>query len=426
MSTVRYFDSVPHIVRYGRHDDKKGTSWTLFYRHGVCFRISVSLEDVSGTIFSETWLALIKKTDMHDWVKRWESLCDCVITPCLPLLDTLAPSSHQWVTLDDYLHTPTYDLKLVRDEKETADVVPKITEGPVDRPSYEHNLMKFSEISLLPEDIPQYPAEDLVVLGKEKNWRRPPHKVRAPSGEVFFFRPCNKPARHVPTGEITNKSLDIINAYSRLHSRSTEISSLGAAEGVNIPRLQGIVVSHAYTEPEPEPEPEESAAPPPSDEGQAKLETNEPLCAGILLNYVSRAKTLAEWMKVFTTSDLSKYKEKWKGQIAAAIRHLHDHRITVGGRSGPNAWYLINQHSVRIANVGGDDKSERVPADIEGADKDDKGPGAGDLEGADAWLTFEGGCTVHPLMEQEGEAEEEKFKEQKAMDWAALEKVFQF
>ncbi|KIW30980.1 uncharacterized protein PV07_02665 [Cladophialophora immunda] len=412
MSTVRYFDSIPHIVRYGMHDDKTGKSWTLFYRNGVRFKVHVSSEDVSGTSFSETWLELIKPVDVHDrtksWVRRWESLCDCVITPCLPLLATLAPSSHQWVTLHDYLHTPSYELKLVADDQ-TAEVVPEITSGPVDRPSYEHSLFKFSEISLLPTNVPQYQAEELLVLGQEKNWRRPPHNVRAPNGDVFYFRPCNNAARHVNTGRITNNSLDIINAYSRLHSESTEVLPAGSAEAVNIPKLRGIVISHANAEPG------ESSLPSASGDGQARQADDQPRCAGIVLTYVSGAKSLADVTKLFNhpeqTTDLSEYKEKWKEQIAAGIRHLHAHRITVGGRSDPRPWYLINQHTVYIANIGGADKSDSVPGM--------------ELKDADAWLMLEGGCTVHPSPEQEA-FDDLKFEEEKAMDWTALEKVFQF
>ncbi|OAP64259.1 hypothetical protein AYL99_00231 [Fonsecaea erecta] len=419
MSTVRYFDSVPHIARYGMHDDKNGgKSRTLFYRNGVCFKINVAGGDVSGTAFADTWSKLLGRPDVSDqkqsWIAQWDALCDCVITPCLPLLETLAPSSHQWVTLHDYIHTPTYDLKLVADEAKTGDVVPEITDGPTDRPSYEHHLMHFAEISSLSEHhVTQYRAGDLVVLGQDKNWRRPPHKVRAPSGDVFFFRACNRPSRNVSTGQITNSSLDVINAFLRLYPQSSGASSSGAAEGVNIPRLQGVVVSHANAGLE------ESTAPSAADEGQAKQQEEESLCAGILTNFVPGAKTLAELIKLSNnrdqTIDLSKYKEKWKDQIALAIKHLHDHRITVGGRSGANAWYLINQHTIRVAPK------------IDGDDKPDNAPGA-DFHDADAWLTLSGGCTVHPLAEgnKEEATDGEKFKEEQAMDWAALEKVFQF
>ncbi|KIW84880.1 hypothetical protein Z517_00268 [Fonsecaea pedrosoi CBS 271.37] len=420
MSTVRFFDSIPHIVRYGMHDDKEPKSQTLFYRNGVCFRVHVSGEDVAGTPFEEKWLELIKKKDAHDdepkgWIRRWESLCDGVITPCLPLLDTLAPSSHKWTTLHDYLHTPTYKLRLVADEQ-AAHVVPKVAEGPKDRPSYEHNLIKFSEFSSFPEDVPRYPAEDLVVLGQEKNWRRPPHKVRVPGGDMAYFRPCNQPVRQASTGQITNSSVDIINAYLRLHNaestQSGEEGSQGAAKRINIPRLQGIVVSHALSSPG------EITTPPPQEEGLAKSsEEKEPLCAGILLNYVSGAKTLAEVMKMSSNQDhpfsLSSHAEKWRGQIATAVEHLHAHHITKGGRSDDlNPWFFINQHTVYLANVNWDNISFGHTE-------------AAGLEDADAWLVLEGGCTVHPTTEREGETEVEKFKQQQAMDWEAVEKVFQ-
>src|SRR5690349_4924252 len=128
MSTIRHFDSIPHIVRYGMQDEEKGESWTLFYRNATCFTVDVSREDVQETPFGQKWLELNKENRARDgvkkWVEAWNEHCDCVITQCMPVLLELAPPSRQWKTLEDHLRTPTYRLRLIADE-EAGDAVAK-------------------------------------------------------------------------------------------------------------------------------------------------------------------------------------------------------------------------------------------------------------------------------------------------------------
>ena len=94
-----------------------------------------------------------------------------------------------------------------------------------------------------------------------------------------------------------------------------------------------------------------------------------------------------------------KRREKWKKQIAEAVKFLHGEYITIGGRSGtPDAWYFINQHTVRIAGHG---------SDTDG----------------DAWLTLGAGCTSHQGLE--GADAQIKFDEERAMDLKGIEQTFQ-
>lgn len=55
MSTVRYFDDIPHTGRFGMRDDKKEKIWFLFWHVGTQFTIHVDKKGVEGTTFYSEW-----------------------------------------------------------------------------------------------------------------------------------------------------------------------------------------------------------------------------------------------------------------------------------------------------------------------------------------------------------------------------------
>ncbi|KAJ9616653.1 hypothetical protein H2200_000372 [Cladophialophora chaetospira] len=408
MSTIRYFDSIPHIVRYGRQDEEKGESWTLFYRNATCFRVSVSRDDVDGTPFGTRWLELNREGSpreegMKKWVERWNKLCDCIISQCMPLLQELAPTTRQWKTLEDHLRTPTYELKLVANPNGN-DAVAKVTSGPVEKPSYEHHLLNESDFQSLPKDLPRHRAQDLTILEHGKDGRHPPDKIHAPNGEVLYFLPCHKRSKNVSTGEIWDASVNKINAYSRIHSGSEYL------DRIYIPKLQGVVVTSADGEVE-DWDVQGNLSP---DMGQsATKEPGEPLVAGVLLTYVSKAKYLRDVMKVATDpveiGGFATVKENWKAQLTSAVRYLHDRGIAMGGRTDPNStWSYINQYTVQIAPVKTTEGSTELDMTS--------------LEGAQAWLMIDATCTL--LDPEDPQEQKEKFEEQKNLDWEAVEKLF--
>jgi hypothetical protein len=414
MSTIRVFDSIPHIVRYGRQDEVKGESWMLFWRNAVCFTVTVSGGDVQETPFGKKWLELNKEDrttgSIKGFVERWNALCDCIISQSMPVLQELAPPTRQWKTLEDHLRTPTYELRLVADQ-ETGDAVAEVISGPVEKPSYEHHLLPFSEFQPMSDGLPCYQARDLACLGQEKNlrnpenWRHPPVKVQAPTGEVFYFVSCNRGAKNTSTGEVSNDSMNKINANLRLHSKA------GYGTGIHIPKLMGVVVSSADRKPEDwDAKGNHSVDSWPPDGVKAQ----EPLVAGILVSYISKAKTLRDVTKRLADDEATEYagaKEKWKAQISSAVQHLHDHGIAIGGRSDPDgSWAYINQYTVYVAPI---ELAEDLGR-LNGAH----------LEAAVAWLMVETRCTMRPA---EGDEEDmKKFEADKSMDWQAVEYLFQF
>ena len=398
MSTIRHFDSVPHIVRYGSQDEEGGESWVLFYRNAVCFTVKISRQDVHDTPFGKKWLELNKEAKDHrNFLERWNELCDCIIAQCIPVLEELAPSTRQWTTLEDHLRTPTYDLKLVASPA-SGDAIPEVLSGPDPKPSYEHHLRPFSDFQSLPDDIPRYFAQDLVCLGQEKDWRCPPEKMQTPAGEILYFLSCNRRAKNVTTGEVLKESEHRINAYCRLHSAH------GYNGDVRIPKLRGVVVSTADRQPE---DWDEQGTQIVDTWPQIGVPTDEPLVAGVLVSYISKAKTLAAATKMITDgsgqTELATSREKWKAQLKLSIQYLHDSGIAIGGRKDPgSSWWYINSYNVHVA-----------PCDVEEG-----------LETSDVWLMISPACAMPPRDGKQNAEDMAKFEEQKEMDWNALETLF--
>jgi hypothetical protein len=85
MSAIRYLDDVPHITRYGMHDDKTEKCWIFFWRNGVRFRIHVDRDDVQDTAFYEKWKPLLREhargeMPLSQWAEQQVSHGTCRMT----------------------------------------------------------------------------------------------------------------------------------------------------------------------------------------------------------------------------------------------------------------------------------------------------------------------------------------------------------
>lgn len=139
MSTVQYFDDIPHIGRFGMRDDDGGTSWTMFYRNGTNFTIHVDEKDVSATAFHSLWRPLLgdEPKEGESLTDSYNKFFDLVVSHSLSTLQEIDPVKPHWITLRDYLHTPAYELKLVADSSGTDGVRAVVTKGPESEGAYE-------------------------------------------------------------------------------------------------------------------------------------------------------------------------------------------------------------------------------------------------------------------------------------------------
>jgi hypothetical protein len=280
MSTVRFFSNIPHIVRYGMHDDKDERSWIWFWRCGVRFTILADGKDFKDTDFYSQWRPLIREypsaeQSMANFLERqWNPLCDLIISTSMPTLQRLAPGYEYWTTLRGYLHTPVYRLRLVASENHSS-IETKVEEGPSQEGAYELAPASMDTFSL-PAVLPTFQSSELCVLDMNKDWRQPPAKVCLKDGRVFSFVGCERGAgRGGRDAPIVNHSIDYIRA--RLEKWQDKKNGPEETQGVC-----GIVLDHSR-----------SVSNSASKDGDPVRETDgqEQRVAGILLPWVSKEET---------------------------------------------------------------------------------------------------------------------------------------
>ena len=219
MSAVRYFD-VPHIFRYGRIDEKSGETWQLFWRNATCFTVDIARKDIAGTRLEQEWskhcVEPTYSVESKTFVPSWNDFCDFTISSILPTLQELAPvGERSWTTLEDYLTTPLYKLRLIKDTT-SGEAIVKVVEGPVIKPAFDMEPQPFNSVEV-PPDFPLVLASDLLVLDQEMDLRHKPHLVKLSStGEVYSLIPMEGSVTHWETGVTNNPSLICISKTLQL------------------------------------------------------------------------------------------------------------------------------------------------------------------------------------------------------------------
>ncbi|KAH8701612.1 hypothetical protein BGW36DRAFT_371185 [Talaromyces proteolyticus] len=353
MSAVRYFDDIPHIVRFGMHDEKDERCWILFWRNGTKFSISVDKEDVHGTTFYLIWRPLLRE-ELQPGEKmiehrqnQWHSLCDLIISHSMATLQRLAPDKAYWITLKDYLHSPGYALKLVTD-RESNNVYAEVTEELEEEGAYEFQPLPAEAFRNMPKETRHYASSDLIVLEKETNWKAPPQKVCTSDGDICFFKACKRSSTDITTGEVINKTLDSIEVYLKLFKYS-----LGSGDPYITRRstVFGIVTD---TSARPSGSTSAGQKPPKhaAQTSQHDVGMTETLIAGILLSPILHSQTLANVMEQSestTVDTIIEQSRRWKAQIEEEIALFHSAGIYWGGRDD---WFYINQHTILIDAEG--------------------------------------------------------------------------
>ncbi|KAK3672874.1 hypothetical protein LTR78_007227 [Recurvomyces mirabilis] len=213
MPTVRYLEDVAHVVLSGKLDGEAKTSSMTLMRNGKRFHITVHAEDVQDSPFEQDWKAIVKESDQGmvpavAW-SRWDPQCDLIINQSMVTLKRLAPTQPHWKTLHNYLHMPSYNVKLALDPD--SDVVGgQVLGGSVDEPGYNFQPIHVDSMKTSSGRLPLYKAEDLVVIDAGKDLVMKPCKTQHFLGFV-------KSGKSADTGEENNSSFTAINAYLQLH-----------------------------------------------------------------------------------------------------------------------------------------------------------------------------------------------------------------
>jgi hypothetical protein len=199
MTALRYFDNVPHIVRYGMHSENDERSYIWLWRCGLQFTIHADGKDFRGTDFYSQWKPLVHEypsaeQSMTEFAEnQWYPLCDLILSTSMPTLKRLAPDREYWTTLRNYIHTPRYTLRLVALE-DRASIETRVEDGPVDCGTGAYGLTTVSRDTFsLPEDLQTFQSGELRVLDMETgDWRRRPAKVELEDGSMFEFLACER------------------------------------------------------------------------------------------------------------------------------------------------------------------------------------------------------------------------------------------
>lgn len=253
----------------------------------------------------------------------------------MPELFKLAPNRTHWITLRDYLHTPAYQLKLLKSGHGT-EIAAHVEEGPVDTAAYELSPASQDRLSL-PNGVQAYRSQDLTVLDKDKDWRRNPEKVCTSDGKAFFFLGCETDVRDGVTKQIKNPSLVAIRAQLKPMESLAGNSDAQWPDG--IPHIHGVVTDEPIAE-------DSTDCPGAGTTGAATK------IAGILLTWIPRAKTLDQVVRSLSEPqdlDFSDKAQTWRSRIERILGHLHRSGVFLGGRED---WSYLNQYTVLIDGHG--------------------------------------------------------------------------
>lgn len=305
MATVITVDEETCIIRYGGHNAStrgKENFWVHLYRsEGIRVVIYVKAHGVKDTEFAGKWLPLFKPTGPGTtikgkdvWMQRWESICEVAIGACKGKVrelvkelvtnnvKDLGADNRGWLTLEGYLRTVAWTLKVVKNEDpgghdaENGGVVARIIKGPKLVPAYElwptrlHELPELED--LLPgfgrSDMKQmkhlwpvsvYAARYVQVFGAWADWCNPPRKVRCPNGREYLFVLSENNSRRLGHGTLRNPSRETINAHARIRAYqelARRAGSTAHCRDLRIPGIGGIVVTNVKYDKESHPEKE--------------------------------------------------------------------------------------------------------------------------------------------------------------------------
>lgn len=266
--------------------EEKHSVLTVVYR-ATLFHIHVHRDNVKGTAFEE-YVRRVKTYEAPEGspLVNWNNLCDCILSPCLPLLEDLAPPREGDLTIYDYFQAPTYSLNIATVD---GQVRANLISGPTYTPAFDISTMSTNRL-FLSCHVPHFQACNLTIMSEHESPRAVPSKVRTPDGTVRFFKP------HLAGMDAE---------FAREIGALSRIIDLGLNKKIRVANLVGIVVA---------------------DEGSAIL--------GMLLEWVS-GSTLGNTVCI----KAREHHAKWKKQVMEIIETLHASNIV---------WGDVNTHNIIV------------------------------------------------------------------------------
>lgn len=326
-----FIDAGPH----GYFNDDEVSATVL--RGHTQFRIKAKIDRLKNTNLGKNLQEQIKLCCGLPFGRYGtiQAPADVMFQYCTPLLKKLAPQTIlEDVTLEPFLHAPTYDLELVAKDS-SAEITIIGQEECLSTPAFFMSPIPMVEIAKLPPNIPLIRASEIQIAPIERGQRSlssAQGRVTTQDGRFFYFKP--RLELREPDFE---RELQI---FSRIAS-----ASLGPE--VRVPRLEGLVVS-----------------------GE-----NDEMVAGLLMTMIESSDLGCHLMSEGLWGRLEVHK-KWEEQVTAIVGELHANGI-VWGDVNPmnvaidvdlNAW-VIDFGGMNNIDFVDDENRETVQGDWQGIER---------------------------------------------------------
>jgi hypothetical protein len=294
------------------------------------FRIKVELAQVKGTTFGTELLQQLEIwKGLPQGKARNEPISDLIYQHCLPLLERLAPQTFlQDLSLQSFLHSPTYNLELVRGGS-TEDIRIQGADACLYTPAFFTSPMRTADLPSACTAVPRFQAHDIRIaptLDEGTTIDAIQGRVVTAEGLPLYFKP--RLELREPEFE---RELRILS----------QITDTGLAARLRVPQLHGIVVSGVDT-------------------------------IGMLMTLITSSKA-GTHLRSPGLQGRSEMHGKWEEQLTEIVRELHAHGIVWGDVHPMNvvideamdAW-AVDFGGMNNVEFVDDEKRETVEGDWQG------------------------------------------------------------
>jgi serine/threonine protein kinase len=298
------------------------------------FRIKVELAQVKGTTFGTELLQQLETWKGLPWGKaRNEPISDLIYHHCLPLLERLAPQTLlQDLSLEAFLHSPTYTLELVRGGRSAEDIRIQGADTCLYTPAFFTSPICTADLPSASTAVPRFQARDIRIaptLDEGESVDAIQGRVVTAAGLPLYFKP--RLSLREPEFE---RELRILS----------RINDTGLAARLRVPRLHGIVVSGADT-------------------------------IGMLMTLITSSEA-GTHLRSPGLQGRSEMHGKWEEQLTEIVRELHAHGIVWGDVHPMNivideamdAW-AVDFGGMNNVEFVDDEKRETVEGDWQGVER---------------------------------------------------------
>ena len=258
------------------------------YRSHIVVSIEVEFAKIEGTKLGKRLITQLETWKVLPRGKvRNKPILDLVYQTCLPVIQQLVPdTSLDDLSLEGFLHTPTYNLEVVGGNSDD-DIHVVGAEKCLYLPGFNISPMPTTELPEIRSTIPQCKARDVYIsplLDERNSVEDIQGRVTTADGVAMYFKP----------------RMDIREAgFARELLVLTRIHKIGLAARLRVPKLHGLVVS---------------------DEGTV---------IGILITMITPSK-LATTLRSPGLREREDMHKKWEDQLTFIVKELHAHDIVWG------------------------------------------------------------------------------------------------